>query len=60
MDEIKRLEKALAETETLWRNERDALRYCIDTLKSHHMTRPGISMLVAQTENMVTNNTNNR
>ena len=30
--------------------ERDALQHCLKVLKSHHMTKPGISALVEKTE----------
>ena len=30
--------------------ERDALRHCLKVLKSRHMTKPGISTLVKETE----------
>lgn len=29
-----------------------ALEYCLDTLKHHHMTKPGITALVHNTERM--------
>ena len=34
---------------------RNALEYCLVTLKSHHMTKPGISTLVRKTEDILKN-----
>lgn len=32
-----------------------AVHYCLGTLKSHHMTKPGISTLVRKTEDILSN-----
>jgi hypothetical protein len=34
---------------------RSAIQYCLRCLKSHHMTKPGISTPVRKTENILSN-----
>ena len=34
---------------------RNAIEYCLTTLKSHHMTKPGISTLVRKAEDILKN-----